>query len=53
MSLKTKSLSGFLDHKTMYYDKIDFSFVNRAFSILEKEIKSENFLRKCIENIEK
>lgn len=39
MSLKTKSLSGFLDHKTMYYDKIDFSFVNRAFSILEKEIK--------------
>lgn len=39
MSLKTKSLSGFLEHKTMYYDKIDFSFVNRAFSILEKEIK--------------
>lgn len=39
MSLKTKSLSGFLEYKTMYYDKIDFSFVNRAFSILEKEIK--------------
>ncbi|AXK49414.1 Mur ligase family protein [Aliarcobacter trophiarum] len=39
MSLKTKSLSGFLEHKTMYYDKIDFSFVNKAFSILEKEIK--------------
>ncbi|WP_228154249.1 Mur ligase family protein [Aliarcobacter cryaerophilus] len=39
MSLKTKSLSSFLEHKTMYYDKIDFSFVNKAFSILEKKIK--------------
>ena len=36
---KNKIIKWFLDHKTMYYDKIDFSFVNRAFSILEKEIK--------------
>lgn len=39
MSIKNLTLKEFLEHKTMYYDKIDFSFVNKAFSILENKIK--------------
>lgn len=38
-NLKTYSLKEFLEYKTMYYDKIDFSFVKKAFSILKNKIE--------------
>lgn len=33
------NLNQFLEHKTLYYDKIDFSVVKSAWEILEKKIK--------------
>ena len=33
------NLNQFLEHKTLYYDKIDFSVVKSAWEILEKKVK--------------
>lgn len=38
MKLKGLNLEEFLKYKTLYYDKIDFSFVRKAWDILEKSI---------------
>ncbi len=38
--LKKCSLSEFLEYKTLYYDKIDFSIVNRSWEILSSKIKT-------------
>lgn len=37
--LKKAILEEFLEHKTLYYDKIDFSFVRTSWEILSKKIK--------------
>ncbi|RBQ28224.1 Mur ligase family protein [Aliarcobacter vitoriensis] len=39
MNLKSINLDEFLKYKTMYYDKIDFSFVVKAWTILQTKIK--------------
>ncbi|WP_228131100.1 Mur ligase family protein [Aliarcobacter lanthieri] len=39
MNIKSLNLEEFLKYKTMYYDKIDFSFVIKAWKILETKIK--------------
>lgn len=36
--LKSISLEEFLNHKTLYYDKIDFSIIEKSWNILSKEI---------------
>jgi dihydrofolate synthase/folylpolyglutamate synthase len=38
--LKKCSLEHFLEHKTLYYDKIDFSIVHRSWEILKTKIKT-------------
>ncbi|MFV7789756.1 Mur ligase family protein [Aliarcobacter lanthieri] len=38
MNIKNLNLEEFLKYKTMYYDKIDFSFVIKAWQILETKI---------------
>ncbi|MBL3520546.1 bifunctional folylpolyglutamate synthase/dihydrofolate synthase [Arcobacter lanthieri] len=38
MNIKSLNLEEFLKYKTMYYDKIDFSFVIKAWQILETKI---------------
>ncbi|MGM0519447.1 MAG: bifunctional folylpolyglutamate synthase/dihydrofolate synthase [Campylobacterota bacterium] len=37
--LKKISLGEFLEYKTLYYDKIDFSYVKKAWYLLEQKIK--------------
>lgn len=37
--LKSICLSEFLEYKTLYYDKIDFSYVQKAWKLLEEKIK--------------
>ena len=37
-SFKTCDLNEFLNHKTMYYDKIDFSIIEKSWKILESYI---------------
>lgn len=39
LDFKTASLQEVLNHKTMYYDKIDFSIVKKSWDILSKYIK--------------
>jgi dihydrofolate synthase/folylpolyglutamate synthase len=39
IDFKTASLMKLLEHKTMYYDKIDFSIVKKSWEILSKNIK--------------
>ncbi len=39
VDLKKIDLNGFLEHKTLYYDKIDFSFVKSSWDKLSKKIK--------------
>ena len=39
MNLKTLNLQEFLNYKTMYYDKIDFSYVEKSWEILSSHIK--------------
>ena len=39
MKLKGLNLEEFLQHKTLYYDKIDFSYVKKAWDILSTKIK--------------
>ncbi len=39
IDFKTASLMKLLEHKTMYYDKIDFSIVKKSWKILSKNIK--------------
>ncbi len=39
MSLKELSLKEFLEHKTLYYDKIDYSYIKKAADILLFNIK--------------
>ncbi|WP_419764009.1 MAG: bifunctional folylpolyglutamate synthase/dihydrofolate synthase [Arcobacter sp.] len=39
IDFKTIPLKEFLDYKTMYYDKIDFSIVKNSFEILKQKIK--------------
>ena len=39
IDFKKASLEEVLSHKTMYYDKIDFSFVKKSYDILSKYIK--------------
>ena len=39
MNLKTLNLEEFLNYKTMYYDKIDFSYVEKSWEILSSHIK--------------
>ncbi len=39
INFKTASLMKLLEHKTMYYDKIDFSIVKKSWEILSKNIK--------------
>ena len=39
VDFKTASLQEVLDHKTMYYDKIDYSIISRSWYILSKYIK--------------
>ena len=38
VDLKKATLGEFLEHKTMYYDKIDFTIVKSSWSILSKKI---------------
>src|SRR5574344_1468953 len=38
MSLKTLDLKGFLEHKTLYYDKIDYSYIKKSADILLNHI---------------
>lgn len=38
IDFKTASLKEILNHKTMYYDKIDFSFVKKSYDIISKYI---------------
>ena len=38
IDFKTICLKEFLDYKTMYYDKIDFSIIEKSFLILKKEL---------------
>ena len=37
--LKTSTLDEFLEYKTLYYDKIDFSYIKKAWSLVEQKIK--------------
>ena len=39
VDFKKLCLNEFLKHKTLYYDKIDFSYVSKAFEILSSKIK--------------
>ena len=39
IDFKTASLKEILNHKTMYYDKIDFSFIKKSYDIISKYIK--------------
>ncbi len=39
IDFKKAKLSEFLEHKTMYYDKIDLSIISNAWEILSKKIK--------------
>lgn len=39
INLKTLNLKEFLNYKTMYYDKIDFSYVQKSWQILSTHIK--------------
>ena len=39
LDLKKIDLQGFLEHKTLYYDKIDFSFVKSSWDILSSKMK--------------
>jgi dihydrofolate synthase/folylpolyglutamate synthase len=39
IDLKKVNLQGFLEHKTLYYDKIDFTVVKSSWQILSKKIK--------------
>lgn len=39
INFKSVNLKEFLDYKTMYYDKIDFSTIEKSFNIIEKELK--------------
>lgn len=39
MSLKNLTLKEFLEHKTLYYDKIDYSYIKKSADILLKHIK--------------
>jgi len=39
IDFKTASLQEVLDHKTMYYDKIDYTIISRSWYILSKYIK--------------
>ncbi len=39
IDFKTASLMKLLEHKTMYYDKIDFSIVKKSWEILSKNVK--------------
>ena len=39
MNIKTSSLEEILSHKTMYYDKIDFSIVRKSWNLLSRYIK--------------
>lgn len=39
MSLKNLTLKEFLEHKTLYYDKIDYSYIKKSADILLKQIK--------------
>lgn len=38
IDFKTASLEEILNHKTMYYDKIDFSFIKKSYDIISKYI---------------
>ena len=38
-NLKEISLKEFLKYKTLYYDKIDYSYIQKSFDILKKHIK--------------
>ncbi|MCJ8326184.1 MAG: Mur ligase family protein [Campylobacterales bacterium] len=40
INFKTCTLSNLLSHKTMYYDKIDFTIISRSWEILKKKIKT-------------
>ena len=39
VDLKKVNLEEFLEHKTLYYDKIDFTVVKSSWQILSKQIK--------------
>jgi dihydrofolate synthase/folylpolyglutamate synthase len=39
VDLKKANLQGFLEYKTLYYDKIDFTIVKSSWQILSKKIK--------------
>ena len=39
MNLKQTNLKEFLEHKTLYYDKIDYSYIKKSADILLKHIK--------------
>src|SRR5574344_1461603 len=39
MSLKELNLKEFLEHKTLYYDKIDYSYIKKSADILLSHIK--------------
>lgn len=39
LDLKKIDLQGFLEHKTLYYDKIDFSFIKSSWDILSSKMK--------------
>lgn len=39
IDFKSVDLKEFLDYKTMYYDKIDFSIIEKSFSLLKSHIK--------------
>ena len=40
INFNTCTLSNLLSHKTMYYDKIDFTIISRSWEILKKKIKT-------------
>ncbi|NCB14009.1 MAG: bifunctional folylpolyglutamate synthase/dihydrofolate synthase, partial [Erysipelotrichia bacterium] len=39
VDLKKTTLKEFLEHKTLYYDKIDFSYIKSSWTILSSKMK--------------